>query len=85
MATTHNINLGSSKRSFSVHEGALHRALGIPEGQKIGQERMRAATHSSNSNVRHMAASGIGLTHMHHGGKKPKVSKKHGGNVFDEE
>ena len=64
----HRVELGRKGESFNVKEGSLHRLLGIPEGEKIGQERLRAATHSSRPAVRRKAIAGIGLTHMHHGG-----------------
>lgn len=50
--------------SFDVHPGALHRALGIPEEEPIGQERIDKALHSKKPSIRHMAASAKGLTHM---------------------
>ena len=34
MYSTKTVNLGS-KGSFKEHPGALHRALGVPEGEKI--------------------------------------------------
>lgn len=63
------VSLGK-KGSFKVHKGALHRALGVPEGQKLGAGRIKSALHSKSPSVRRMAASAEGLTHMHHGGKK---------------
>ena len=60
------VNLGG-KGSFAIKEGSLHRMLHIPEGQKIGQERMKAASHSSNPTLRRKAISGLGLSSMHHG------------------
>jgi len=38
-----------------AHEGRLHRALGVPERQKIPDAKLRAALHSKDSHVRHMA------------------------------
>lgn len=64
---TKEVSLGS-KGSFKVREGSLHRMLHIPEGEKIGQERMKAASHSSNPTLRRKAISGLGLSHMNHGG-----------------
>ena len=61
------VNLGP-KGSFSIKEGSLHRMLHVPEGQKIGQERIKEASHSSNPTLRRKAISGLGLSHMHHGG-----------------
>lgn len=57
------VKLGK-KGSFEVKKGALHKALGIPLGQKIGQSRIKAALHSSNPETRREAASAEGLTHM---------------------
>lgn len=57
------VNLGK-KGSFSVNEGSLHRMLHIPEDKKIGQARMKAASHSSNPTLRRKAISGLGLSHM---------------------
>lgn len=37
MYGTKTVNLGS-KGSFKEHPGALHRALGIPEGEKIPEK-----------------------------------------------
>jgi hypothetical protein len=60
---THNVDLGS-KGSFSVHKGKLHRALGIPEDEPIGQKRIDSAMHSKKPSIRDMAKSAKGLTHM---------------------
>lgn len=62
------VKLGK-KGSFNIRKGALHRALGIPEGEKIGQTRIKAALHSKNPETRREARSAEGLTHMKHGGK----------------
>ena len=37
------------------HEGELHRALGVPEGEKIPKKKMKGALNSSDEHVRHMA------------------------------
>lgn len=63
---SHNVDLGK-KGSFHVKEGALHRMLHVPEGEKIGQERMRKAAKSSNPTLRKRAIAGLGLSHMHPG------------------
>lgn len=60
---TETVSLGK-KGSFKVRKGALHRALGVPEGQKLGQARIKAALHSKNPETRREAASAEGLTHM---------------------
>ena len=38
-----------------LNKGGLHRALGIPEGQKIPAERISAARNSSNKHIARMA------------------------------
>lgn len=38
------------------HPGALHRALGVPEGQKIPTEKMAQARNSDDPHMRKMAA-----------------------------
>jgi hypothetical protein len=37
------------------HKGRLHRALGVPEGEKIPREKIEKASHSDNPHLRHMA------------------------------
>jgi hypothetical protein len=60
---TQEVSLGD-KGHFTVHKGALHRALGVPEDEPLGQSRISKALHSSKPSVRRMAASAKGLTHM---------------------
>ncbi len=67
MGKVHRVDMGRGKPGFDVKEGSLHRMLGIPEDDTIGQERLRKAEHSSNPVIRRKAISGIGLTHMHKG------------------
>lgn len=62
---TEKVNLGK-KGSFSVHKGALHKALGVAEGKKIPATMLTAALHSKNPHVRRMAASAKGLKAMKH-------------------
>ena len=38
-----------------LRKGGLHRALGVPESDKIPAEKLAAAKHSKNEHVRHMA------------------------------
>lgn len=47
------------------HKGALHRALGVPEGEKIPADKMEAARHSKNPRIRKMAALAHTLGQMH--------------------
>jgi len=37
------------------HPGALHRSLGVPQGQKIPAKKLAAARHSSNPTLRRRA------------------------------
>ena len=45
--------------------GALHRALGIPEGEKIGQKRIMKAENSDNPRVAREARLAETLSHLH--------------------
>lgn len=55
---------GASTGGFEVHKGALHRALGVPEGSKIPKAKIRAALKSQSQHVRAMARSALGLEAM---------------------
>ncbi len=44
--------------------GKLHRALGIPQGEKIGAKRIEKATHSSNERIAREAELAKTLSHM---------------------
>lgn len=46
--------------------GALHRALGVPEGEKIPAEKLAAAKHSKNPRIRREAALAHTLSGFHH-------------------
>lgn len=52
-----------------LRRGGLHRALGVPEGDKIPADKIEAATHSENDHVAHMARFAQTLKGMHHGAK----------------
>lgn len=60
---TQHVDLGKAG-SFTTHPGKLHRALGIPQDEKIGQKRINKALHSNSEEIRDMARSAKGLTHM---------------------
>lgn len=49
----HNVSL--YRALHHLNKGGLHRALGVPEGEKIPEERLETARNSSNSHVRRMA------------------------------
>jgi hypothetical protein len=63
MAKTQNVDLGDAG-SFNVHKGALHRALGVPEGSTIPAAKLASASNSSDPHVRRMAASAKGFKAM---------------------
>lgn len=58
------------KKLFSIHKGAEHRALGVPESQKLTPAEHARAANSSDPSLRRMEASAKGLAGM---GKKRKV------------
>lgn len=53
-----------------LHKGALHRALHIPQGQKIPDATLQGARHSRNAHMRKMANLAAAMKHWHHGGPK---------------
>lgn len=59
---TKTVNLGS-KGSFKEHPGALHRALGVPEGEKIPEKKLEG--HHS-GRLGRMIASAKGFKAMNH-------------------
>lgn len=59
------VDLGKAG-SFQIHKGALHRALGVPEGEKIPASKM-ASKESDSPRVKRMKASAAGLKALHHG------------------
>lgn len=65
MAKVQKVSLGKNG-SFKVHKGALHRALGVPEGEKIPASKL-AGHHSGK--LGRMIASAKGFKAMKHGGK----------------
>jgi hypothetical protein len=60
----HKVDLGS-KGSFSVNRGGLHRALGVPEGQKLSASQKEPKPGDS-EHVKRMKASAKGFAAMHH-------------------
>lgn len=51
------------------HPGALHRDLGVPQGQKIPAAKLSAAEHSSNPKIRQRAHFAENVKHFEGGGK----------------
>lgn len=61
------------------HPGALHRALGVPEGEKIPAGKMAAAKRSKNPRIRKMAGLAGTLSRLGKGGEsKPRGDKWYG-------
>jgi hypothetical protein len=60
----HKVSLGH-KGSFEVNKGGLHRALGIPEGQKLTASEKEPKPGDS-EHVKRMKASAKGFAAMHH-------------------
>lgn len=48
------------------HPAALHKTLGVPEGEKIPEKKMQKALHSSNETTKKRAQLAETLGHMHH-------------------
>jgi hypothetical protein len=61
---SHRVDLGSHG-SFSVNKGGLHRALGVPEGQKLSASQKEPKPGDS-EHVKRMKASAKGLASMSH-------------------
>lgn len=53
-----------------LRKGRLHRVLGIPEGEKIPEDRLHAAANSKNPSTAHMARFALTLKGFHHAGPK---------------
>jgi hypothetical protein len=61
---SHRVDLGSHG-SFSVNKGGLHRALGVPEGQKLSASQKEPKPGDS-EHVKRMKASAKGFASMSH-------------------
>ena len=60
----HNPSLYRALRHLRA--GGLHRALHVPEGEKIPASKIEAAKHSSNSHIAHMANFAATMSHFKH-------------------
>ena len=49
------VHLSQHRVIMHLHKGGLHRALGIDQDKEIPEDRLEAATHSSNEHVKRMA------------------------------
>ncbi len=59
------------------HKGRLHKALGVPEGQKIPQAKISAALHSKNAHMRSMAQFASNMAHHDPSGTCSYCNGKH--------
>ena len=59
------------------NKGALHRHLGVPEGEKIPAEKLAAAKNSKNPKIRREAALAHTLGGFKHEEKSHGMSSKH--------
>lgn len=62
----HNVSL--YRAMHHLNKGGLHRALSVPEGQKIPADKLEAARNSQNEHVRHMANFAHTMGGFQHGG-----------------
>lgn len=53
-------------QSAIKHPGALHRALGVKPGQKIPEDKMAMAKHSTDPHLRRMANLATTLKRLNH-------------------
>jgi len=60
------------------NKGALHRNLGVPEGEKIPAKKMEAAAHSFNPKIRKEAALAHTLKGFHHRSSLSTATKMYG-------
>ena len=58
------------------NKGALHRHLGVPEGKKIPEDKLRAAANSKDPKVRKEASLAMTLKGFHHEKKENKPTSK---------
>lgn len=63
-------------KGATQNKGALHRNLGVPEGEKIPAGKLETATHSKNPTIRREAALAETLKGMNHKGRSGK-EKRH--------
>jgi hypothetical protein len=58
------------RRAMSkIHQGGLHKHLGIPEGEHIPMEKKQEAAHSDNPHVAAMGRLAVAMSHWKHGSK----------------
>jgi hypothetical protein len=65
MAEHHDVSL--YRAMHHLNKGGLHRALNVPESEKIPAEKLESARHSTNSHIKHMANFAHVMGEFHHG------------------
>ena len=70
MATEKKPNVSLYRAMHHLNKGGLHRALKVPEGEKIPEDKIEAAKNSKNSHVRHMANLASTMSEFKHTGPK---------------
>ena len=53
-------------QKMHMKKGALHEALGVPQGEKIPQKKMQKALHSDNPTMHKRAVLAETLSHLSH-------------------
>ncbi len=60
------------KKAIGKHKGLLHDHLGVPRGEKIPEDKLRAALHSGSETLRKEAQLAVTLKGMKHKVKSTK-------------
>ena len=59
-------NVGLHRALTHLRRGGLHRALGVPEGEKIPKDKIEHAKNSDNTHLSHMANFAETMSHFKH-------------------
>ncbi len=75
--------MAEKKKKFWIagatkNKGALHRNLGVPEGEKIPEKKLEKAEHSENPKIRKEANLARTLKGMHHSRYSGKLGVRRG-------
>lgn len=74
------------KQAVAEGKGKLHKHLGVPEGEKIPEDKLRAASNSKNPTIRKEASLAATLKGLsHHSKKKPPTQSKMIGKMYKKE
>lgn len=63
-------------KAATKNKGALHRALDVPEGEKIPEKKLAKAANSDNPRIRKEASLAKTLKGLNHGGEKKSRAEK---------